>query len=85
MSLNVICLDDSNKPNEISINHRVKKDEKYTVVKLVTSKLTKERYFVLEEIKPDNSLYGGYNINRFGIPVDLDVLVENEELTEEMV
>lgn len=83
--MNVICINDSLKPNEISINHWVKKDEEYTVVKLVTSKLTKERYFVLEEIKPNNPLYGGYNINRFGIPVDLDILVENEELIEENV
>ena len=82
----VICIDDSMKPNEISSKHWIKKGDKYTVVKMCISKLTNDKYFVLEEIKPDNPLYGGYNIKRFGIDVnDLEELVKEKELELEEV
>ena len=77
----VICIDNSNKPNDISSKHWVKKGEKYTIVKMCVSKLTNDKYFVLEEVKPDNPLYGGYNINRFGVDInDLEELVKEKEL-----
>jgi hypothetical protein len=82
----VICIDDSAKPNEISSKHWIKKGEKYTVLKMCISKLTNDKYFVLEEIRPDNPLYGGYNIKRFGIDVnDLEELVKEKELELEEV
>jgi hypothetical protein len=82
----VICIDDSHRPNEISIKNWVKKNEKYTVVKMCISKLSNEKYFVLEEVKPDNPLYGGYNIKRFGIDIDdLEELVKEKELELEEV
>jgi hypothetical protein len=42
----VICTNDSAKPNDISIKNWVKKNEKYTVVKMCISKLTGDKYFV---------------------------------------
>lgn len=81
----VICIDDTHRPNEISINNWVKKNEKYTVVKMCISKLTNDRYFVLEEVQPP-APWGGYNIKRFSIaPEDIEELVENKELELEQV
>ena len=82
----VICIDDSHRPNEISSKHWVVKGQKYTIVKMCISKLTNDKYFVLEEVKPDNPLYGGYNIKRFGIaPEDIEELVKEKELELEEV
>ena len=66
----VICIDATNKPNEISQLCWLKKGEEYTIVKLCVNALSKDQYFVLEEIHPDNPLYGGYNVKRFGISQD---------------
>ncbi len=65
--MKVTCIDDSHKPNSISLPCWVVKDEEYTPVKIVTSKLTRIPFFVLEEIKPDDPYYGGYRISRFTI------------------
>jgi hypothetical protein len=46
--MKVTCIDDSHKPNSISLPYWVKKDEEYTIVKIVTSKLTRIPFFVLE-------------------------------------
>jgi hypothetical protein len=82
----VICIDDSAKPNEISIKNWVVKGQTYTVVKMCISKLTGDKYFVLNEVQPDNKLYGGFNIKRFGIaPEDIDELIEKDELQLEEV
>lgn len=80
------CIDDTNKPNEISSKHWIKKNETYTIIKLCISKLTGDQYFVLEEVQPDNPLYGGYNIKRFGIIVDdiLEFVKENNLILEEV-
>jgi hypothetical protein len=81
----VICRDDSMKPNDISNKNWVKKNEKYTVVKMCISKLTGDKYFVLNEIQPE-SPYGGYNIKRFSIPSeDIEELVKEKELELELV
>jgi len=81
----VICIDDSAKPNDISNKNWVKKNEKYTVVKMCISKLSNDKYFVLEEVQPE-SPYGGYNIKRFGIaPEDIEELVKEKELELEEV
>lgn len=50
--MKVICTDDSYKPNDISIKNWVVKNNIYTVVKMCISKITNDRYFVLEEIQP---------------------------------
>jgi hypothetical protein len=81
----VICIDDSAKPNEISSTQWIKKGEKYTVVKMCISKLTNDKYFILEEVQPE-SPYGGYNIKRFGIaPEDIEELVKEKELELEEI
>jgi len=49
------------------------------------SKLTGDKYFVLNEIQPE-SPYGGYNIKRFSIPSeDIEELVKEKELELELV
>jgi hypothetical protein len=82
----VICTDDSMKPNDISNKNWIKKGQTYTVVKMCISKLTGDKYFVLNEVQPDNKLYGGFNIKRFGIaPEDIEELIEKDELQLEEV
>jgi hypothetical protein len=81
----VICTDDTHRPNEISSTQWIKKGEKYTVVKMCISKLSNDKYFVLEEVQPP-APWGGYNIKRFGIaPEDIEELVETNELELEEV
>jgi hypothetical protein len=81
----VICIDDTMKPNDISIKNWVVKGNVYTVVKMCISKITNDRYFVLEEIQPE-SPYGGYNIKRFSIaPEDIEELLKEKELQLEEV
>jgi hypothetical protein len=82
----VICIDDTNRPNEISIKNWVIKGNSYTVVKMCISKLTNDKYFVLDEVQPDNKLYGGYHIRRFSIaPEDIENLIKEKELELEEV
>ena len=81
----VICINDTMKPNDISIKNWVIKGNSYTVVKMCISKLTNDKYFVLDEIQPE-SPYGGYNIKRFGIaPEDIEELIEKDELQLEEI
>jgi hypothetical protein len=80
MSIKITCINDKNKPNDISNTHWVKQDEEYTPVKIIKSKLSGDLYFVLEEVKPDNPLYGGYNINRFAIMIPIEEFIEENEL-----
>lgn len=81
----VICIDDSFKPNDISIKNWVVKGQVYTVVKMCISKLTGDKYFVLNEISPEMP-YGGYHIRRFSIaPEDIEELVKEKELELEEV
>ena len=81
----VICTDDTHRPNEISSTQWIKKGEKYTVVKMCISKLSNDKYFVLEEVQPP-APWGGYNIKRFGIaPEDIEELVKEKELELEEV
>ena len=84
--MKVICIDDTHKPNDISSKHWIKNGEKYTVVKMCISKLTNDKYFVLEEVQPDNKLFGGYHIRRFGVDInDLEEKVKEEILELEEV
>lgn len=83
--MKVICINDSLKPNDIKSSEWIVKGNKYTVIDFGTSLTTGDKWFKLAEISISNPLYKGYNVNRFAIPVDLDVLVENEQLIEENV
>lgn len=84
--MKVICINDSHRPNEISIKNWVVKGQVYTVVKMCISKLTNDKYFVLDEISTGNALYGGYNIKRFSIaPEDIDEFVKKDELQLEEI
>lgn len=84
--MKVICIDDTHKPNDISIKNWVVKGQVYTVVKMCISKLTGDKYFVLNEITTGNALYGGYHVRRFSIaPEDIDELVKKDELELEEV
>ena len=81
----VICIDDTHRPNEISIKNWVIKGNVYTVVKMCVSKLTNDKYFVLDEVQP-TAPWGGYNIKRFSIaPEDIEELVKEKELELEEV
>jgi len=76
----VICTDDTHRPNEISSTQWIKKGEKYTVVKMCISKLSNDKYFILEEVQPP-APWGGYNVKRFSIaPEDIDELIKEKEL-----
>ncbi len=87
MSRTVIAIDVSSKPNDIPNSEWLIQGNEYTVLKIVNSKLTKDKFFVLNEIQISNKLYGGYNISRFGIPVeDLEEWIEvNNIQIEELV
>ncbi len=77
----VICTDDTHRPNEISIKNWVVKGQTYTVVKMCISKLSNDKYFVLDEISTGDPLWGGYNVKRFSIaPEDIDELIKEKEL-----
>lgn len=78
--MKVICIDDSHKPNDVKSTDWVVKGKEYTVLNEITSKLTGDKYYVLEEISISNPLYGGYNVKRFGIDISyiLDAVKEEE-------
>ena len=82
----VICTNESHKPNDISIKNWVIKGNSYTVVKMCISKLSNDKYFVLQEVQPDNKLYGGYHIRRFSIaPEDIEELIQKDKLQLEEI
>ncbi len=88
IQLKVTCINDSARPNEVRLTNWIKKGNDYTPVKIVKSKLTGDRFFVLEEVQPDPP-YGGYNINRFDISQDtlnqIEEMIKTGELVEELV
>jgi hypothetical protein len=82
----VTCINDKTRPNEISLTNWIVEGQKYTVIKMVNSKLTGDKFFVLNEISTGNPLYGGYNINRFGIDInDLDAWLKENDVEEEVI
>lgn len=86
MNKKIICLNDKGKPNEISEAHWIKEGEFYTPVKVVKAKINGAYYFVLEEVQPDNPLYGGYHVNRFGTEIqDVELAIKNKEIEYELV
>jgi hypothetical protein len=83
--LKVICVDDTKQPTMIPPEKRVKKDEIYSVVRIVTMALTKDVGFELEEIdlKGCNLPYEYWQAKRFR-PVTLSEL-EAEHATKELL
>ena len=75
--MEVICKNDKGKPNEIFQKDWLKEGEKYTVVKVQNSLVSGIPFFVLEEIQP-GAPYGGYAINRFAIPTNTGIKIEEE-------
>lgn len=63
----VVCIDDTRKPNGISQNNWLQKDETYTVTHVqVMARQAGVYGFRLKEIQPDQkSGYDSYNSNRF--------------------
>lgn len=77
--MEVICIDASNKPNDIPNSQWVKKDTLYTALSICKSKITGDTYFKLKEIHPPPP-YGGYNTQRFGIVVSSKDVSKEEVL-----
>lgn len=62
--LSCICVDDTQKPNDIPLSHWIKKGKEYTIINIKNNIFTKEIFLVLEEVSPTPP-YGGYKISRF--------------------
>jgi hypothetical protein len=61
----VICVDDANKPNDISAKNWIKKDRVYTVIRVFEQPLQNNAMaFQLEEVMPD-APYNSYLAVRF--------------------
>jgi len=85
--MEVICIDDKNRPNEVPTSRWVKKGEKYTIIKVAY--MTQQNIYgcVLEEI--DNSdlfPWTHFALNRFAVSKE-DVLkaVKEKELELEEI
>lgn len=80
--MNCLCINNSNRPNEIRLSNWLELHKEYTVVKLKVSKITGEQFFVLEEVSPD-APYGGYLISRFSFDLaDLEALLADNKVEE---
>lgn len=99
MSVRIICIDDTKKPNEIPPNLWVKKDEVYHILMIKYSIPSKTMAYSLEEIELDESCapYEVFDHKRFAIHQDdIDEFkqlaedctelngIEIEELTKEL-
>ena len=75
MSFKVICINDTNKPNDIPISQWVKKGSIYTVTKVVKMIIQGGTYgFDLAEINLDGCApYKYYASERFGIIMSMEV------------
>jgi hypothetical protein len=86
----VVCINDSNRPQEIPSNLWVTKGQRYTVIQVKPS-LDGQIGFVLEELPlgEDTIPFDSFGSKRFGIPMD-QISIEEEaeqalkELTEEL-
>ena len=88
----VICIDNSNKPNDIPLSKWLIKGKKYTVVKVAKLLIQGGMVgFKLEELNIDEYFpYQFFAANRFGIPINQEFDVEEmlnkilEEAKEEV-
>ena len=79
MSVECICINDSDRPGEIPKHKWLKKNEKYTVIYTVTVLPQKQLAFMLEEIELDETChpYEYFLANRFAFTEDnLKKLIE---------
>jgi hypothetical protein len=83
--IKITCTDASFKPESIINSCWVVEGNEYTPLKVVTSKLTREQYFVLKEIQPNDPYYGGYNVKRFEVSKEWIEKMLKEELIEELI
>jgi hypothetical protein len=87
-SLEVICLDNSNRPNEIPISRWLIKDNPYTIIKLVKMNQQNGIYGVkLAELNNDDLYPWTYfRLDRFGLSLEFLLnKVKEEELELEEV
>jgi hypothetical protein len=80
--MRVLCINDKNRPNEVPLSQWIKKDEKYTVIK-VMKHITQGNImgFELAEVKIDAGMYKYFAASRFAPIVD-PTPVEIEKLEE---
>ncbi len=83
----VICIDDSNRPNDVPNTRWIKKGEKYTI-RTVCWMVQQNIYGCrLEEINNDDLFpYSFFALSRFAIPVaEIEKAIEEKELELEEV
>lgn len=85
MSFQVICVDDSHKPAEVPSNQWIKKDEIYTVIKVVNCLGQGIKGFELAEIKIDAALYKYFAADRFRLVGTTIVPDDSVEESEDLV
>lgn len=73
-----ICINDSNRPNDIPISKWVKKGEEYTVIDVKKLLIQGGRLgFKLKELNIDDCFpYQFFDATRFGIPIDQPTEIE---------
>ena len=84
--MKMICIDSSNKPSKIPVEHWIKQGEVYTVIKVVQMGLQDGKYGVLlkeVQMSEDCFPYEYYDADRF-IPLDIRVY-ELQEKQEEVL
>lgn len=65
--MKVICIDATNRPQEVPTSCWLVAGQEYTVLRIGKNKLTNEEYFILQEVQPTPP-YGGYKVDRFVLP-----------------
>ena len=82
----VICINDADKPDQISAEQWIKKGEKYTVVKVVKLKIGNKLAFSLDEkpLSEDNFPYEYWNAERFAPEEHYNEQVKYENLNYEI-
>jgi hypothetical protein len=87
MSVKVICIDDSARPNEVPISRWIKKEAVYHLTKLVRMNQQGGIAGVkLAEVNNDDLYpYTYFRASRFALPADWQELVKTGELEEEFV
>lgn len=86
--LKVVCVNDTNRPNEIPLNRWVKKDEHYTIVNI--TKMNMQGGILGCEIAEINNSdlfpYTHFGLHRFRILTNDDVMAEKsvEELLKDL-
>jgi len=82
-----VCIDDSNRPNDIPSSKWIKKGETYTVIDVKKLLIQGGKLgFKLEEINIDSCFpYQFFAASRFGIPVGEIMKQETEEMLDALL